>query len=234
MSQQSFQGSLTNFNAMCRSLGQMTGAGFEKAVEYEAAKVMEAAVRLTPAAKLGVVRAKHDNAGFSAQPETLYTPQSASGRKVRAAARRIGGKLLYDLTHRYPDALWAAISERRAAHLKAIIAARGLSKRTWVQLARLFGFEITAAGFVKKAVPAHAPEAAFLGNMRFRRLGSRSTFTLFIENAQPTVNKIGGEFILQRAMNRRVNFFRQNLKRLVFESAAAVAKRYPGVRTTAA
>lgn len=226
---------VTKFNSMCRQLGALTVGQHQPALDYEVSKVMETCVRLTPAASIGKIREFHDNAEFSAQPETLYTPTSAPGIRSRAKARRLKGNLLlYNLTNRYPDQLWAKIVEARGKRLKDSIRARGLSKRTWFAIARALGYEVTAAGFVKKAVPSSpkVSESQYLGGMRVKRIASRGFIAVHIENAQPTINKIGGDRILQRAINSRVRFFARNLALGVFNSAKAVAKKYPGIRVS--
>lgn len=216
----------------CHAMASKLRIPPEQVIEYETAKVMEAAVKFTPVASIAKIREAADSASMTAQPESLYTPRTPAGRAARERAFRTAkkGLLVYWLDHRYPDALWRSIKRARAANLKAALASRGLSKRTWLELARLIGFDIKAPGFVKKAKPS-VGEGKFAANFTLRRAAGQSgRMSLTLTNAQPTIVKLRGGAILQRAITGRVKYFETSLRKGVFDDLVQVARRYPGIR----
>ena len=220
----------SEFSAMCRQLSQISAASQQKILDAEVAKVLEAAVRHTPAAKVSAMRARQEQARYSAQPASLYTPRSPSGRRHRAGVKPTKrGFIRYHLANRYPAELWKKIVTRRKASLARKIRARGLARRSWLMIADALGLKIAVPSYVKGAVATTGKNYAT--NVSVGRRRSVAGVGITIVNSQPTVNlpNVGGAAALQKAINGRVNYFAQNLKRGVFRSAQRIAKAYPGV-----
>lgn len=216
------------WDAMCRDLSRMTAAPFAKVVDYEAARTLEKTMAGIQAAKVELIKRRFANATFSAQPETIYTPRTTAGLLKRAKARRVHGKLLYSLAYKYPDELWAAIQHNRTASLKAKLKARGLAKQAIAQIANQLGLEMRRPGYVDKAKPS---TGRTYRNTTTRRVSTAARYGIAFENRQPTAVKLGGQRILQRAIDGRVKYFERNLAKHVFDNAAQIARRYPGVKT---
>lgn len=224
----------TAFLEMCDDLAGLTITPFQAVVDYEAARVIEKTIQRIPAASVSKIRGAHESAQFTAQPETLYLPETKSGLRARSQARRLkGNKLLYNLGYRFPDKLWAGIESARKRSLQLKLRARGLAKRSMWKIARMLGLQVRAPGFVTKAEPSdgknHDAE-----NLSVVKSTSGSRYGIAFENAQPTVNVPGLNVlgILQSAINGRVKYFQTNVKKKVFDSTAAIAKRYPGVKVS--
>lgn len=208
---------------MCLDLAHKVDALPEDVMREEIGKVLEKTIENTAAADVSKIRQHSENARFTLMPATLYTPRGRRPRKL------IGGKVLYDLTRRYPPQLWAAIQKVRAVDLANRIAARGLAKQSWLRIAEKWGINVTVPGYVRKAVPTskkqYDDESA-----RVTRMPNELTYEL--ENSQPTVNAIGGAKALQSAVDGRTEFFHVNMAHGVFDDMANIAKKYPGIKIT--
>jgi len=219
-----------NMNRAIAAISRFSGVAHEEVIEEEAGKILEAAVRLTPAAKMQKIKAHYASLGNSWVTESpeLYTPVSPSGISHRAKVKVTKtGKIRYDMSHRYPDALWAAITGERKTRLEAALRARGLSKNAWLMLGQAAGITVKAPGYVKQAIPSTGkvhPE-----NATARKTRPSGRYGIFFETIQPTLITIGGHRILQRAINGRVKYFERNLKLGVFKDLKKIAARYPGL-----
>jgi hypothetical protein len=214
---------LRNFNAMCRELSAKAKTPNEQVLIGEVGKVLEAAIRNTDAAQASLIRRRSESAEFSMQPESLYNP--VSGRSNVNITK--SGFIAYYLENRYPNALWNAIAVRREASLQAKLRARGLAKKSWLQIAQQLGITIQAPGYVAGAVASTGREYKNTSTKLARQTGK---LQITILNSQPTVNAIGGARALQRACDGRVKFFLQNVALGTFNDAAKTAKRYPGIK----
>jgi len=200
---------LGNFNRGIHALAGFAGVSVDRAIEYEAGKVLEAAIRYTPAASATKIRSSVENAAFTT----------------------LDGKA-YKLSHRYPDALWQRISRQKKEGLRRKMRARGLSKQSWLKLADEVGLRVAAPAFVSKALPRDGkshPE-----NARASRVRTKGRWAIYFENSQPTVNNpfVGGRRAIARALQGRIRYFEQNLRRGVFSELKQIAARYPGLTVT--
>ena len=195
---------VNNLSQTAQKLSEASGRPMKDVAEYESARIIEACIRGTPAAKIAKIEAR--------QGKRLYGVHNA-GR----------GRKKYKYTNRFPDPVWAKISEDRKKSLLRKIENRGLSKESWLKLAKAAGFDVKAPAYVQKISSNH-PE-----NASFTRTESDSSVKLSFKNSQPTIQKIGGQRILKRAVAGRVKYFQKNLEKGVFESIDKVAKAYPGL-----
>ena len=201
----------SNFNRAIKDIARYSGASLGDVIEHEAGKVLEAAVRYTPAAKIAAIKDKFSKS-------ELWMGDAGNGKK------------LYDLRHRYPDRIWQTIEAKRKASLQKKLRARGLSKQSWYLLAAELGLVIKVPGFVPKALARSGkthPE-----NFTARRLRTRAGAGIYFANRQPTVQTpaVRGRSALQRAINGRAAFFRRNLAAGVFRDVKKIAAKYPGCR----
>jgi hypothetical protein len=141
------------FNAMCRQGARMAAVPYERFVKNEVGKVLEAAAKFTPAVQVNRLRLRYENAQYSAQPRTLYTPKRPTGATLTKR-----GYVKYFLANRYPNTLWSAISARRKARLLKLLGARGLAKKSWWKIANALGIKISVPAYVGRAVASTGQE----------------------------------------------------------------------------
>jgi len=229
----------TAFNRMCRQMADLTCTPFEQIVQYEAAKVLEGAAAKTTSASISKIKSADEKMPFKFCPVDMYLPKvTYEGRggptHIFGSARRVvSGMVNYCLSNRYPDLLWSLIQDNRLRSVKAKIGARGLSKKSWWELGKTFGVQIKIPAYAKKAKPSDGKEHP--GNVHSTKTGAGAQFTLHVVNSQPTVNNpgVGGSRVIQVAITGRAKYFERNVCHKVFESVAAVAKKYPGVKVAA-
>lgn len=212
------------FTQMCRELAQRCDKPPETALREETGKIFTQTIRNTDAADIGKIKRRSEQARFALQPTTLYSPRNPGRRHLKS------GRVAYNLAYHYPNALWRAIQQARAKDLEERIAARGLAKRSWFIIAELLGLAVEAPGYVKAAKPRGGRE--YPQDEKVRVIRESGLMGYEFENSQPTVNAIHGEVALQRAIDGRVQFFLKNVSKDVFDSLAAVAKKYPGMEVT--
>jgi hypothetical protein len=201
----------TNFNRAIQQIAKYSGADLVTVVESEAQAVLTKAAGFTKSASASRIRENHN--------------------RQKATRADVGnGSKLYFLDNRYPNPMWSRLKRARAASLKRKLAARGLAKQSWAQLAYLAGLSITVPAYVLKAVASTG--RTYPENVTASRLRKGRAFGIFFENAQPTANLayVGGPRAVQRAINGRVKFFARNMEKGVFTSLRKIAAAYPGLR----
>jgi len=209
------------FTQMCREMAQRLDKPDDTILREETGRIFNKAIENTDAADVGKIRARSAASKFSLQPTALYTPKQPGRRHLRS------GKVLYNLSYRFPAPLWNAIQAARAKDVKVRIAARGLAKQSWYKIAILLGLGIEAPAYVKKAIASTGKE--YSEDEKATVIRAKGQMGYEFENAQPTVNAIGGERALQQAIDGRVEFFLTNVSKGVFDDLARVAKKYPGI-----
>jgi hypothetical protein len=216
----------SRINSMFREIARKVRVPPEEIMVYEIGKILQMWLSLVPAADVNKLRLSYEEAIFSAQPATLYTPKSGRAR-VKLTKR---GFVTYFLLNRYPDELWNAMSERRKASLLRRIAARGLAKQSVLQIADRLGVSISAPGYVRTALASTGKRYPENTSVQLRRRTGLLQITF--ENSQPTINqeRVGGRAALQKAINGRVDYFLNNVARGVFDDVKNIAIRYPGMR----
>lgn len=188
-------------NGALRELSRLTGKDFRTVVRHETGKILEGAAKRTDMATVASIKENHE-----AQPVTT-----------------IAGKI-YFLNNRYPDAVWAKIQSFRAKRLKEKLAARGLARKVWLQIAQQLGIEIKVAGQVVKAT---TPKGDYPQDASGSEAGSGSAFTIIGTSLRTYAPGIVGA--LAGAMRGRLVYFRRNLKTGVFLKAKEIARKYPGL-----
>lgn len=150
-----------------------------------------------------------------------------TGRDFRDVVRSEMGKILEKAVSNTPVATVSLINETKNPALRARrLAARGLLKKVWLQIAGKLGMAVEGVpAYVDRAQTASGdyPEDAVAAEK-----GQGSKFS--IEGASYRIYdpRIIGAF--SRAMNGRANFFRQNLRKGVFDKAEQIAAKYPGLK----
>jgi len=183
-------------------IAKAAGVTYEQVVKSETQKILEAAARNTIAAQVKLIEANE-----RAQP-----------------VRFMNGKI-YFMNNRYPDALWAQLQAKVKRSIQVSKEARGLSKKSWKQLAERLGFDIDVPGYVAAATTKNGdyPEDA---KARENREGS--DFSITLQNARTYSPSVYDA--IRKAMNGREKFFKENLKTGVFKSIETIAAKYPGLK----
>lgn len=124
----------------------------------------------------------------------------------------------------------ADIKGRINTLLKAALAARGLARNSWYQIAQKLGITLNSvAGGAQVAVARPSSGASYQpGNGR--RIQSPQALYYELTNSYPFSRfKIGGAQILSWAIQGEMGYFRNNFKRGVFSDLQAIAKKYRGI-----
>ena len=210
----------TQFDQMIGELSAVCGSPPDEVLREEVGRVLSQAIKNTDAADVSKIKQHSANAKFTVMPASLYRPKRG---------RSTGGKVVYNLSRRYPPSLWAAIQKARAIDLKRRLAARGLAKQSWYKLGLLLGLAVEAPDYVKKAV---ATTGKIYQDEQAQATKGQASNVITIETNQPTLNAIGGDKALERAMDGRVGYFYKNVSKDVFDSMWTAAKKYPGLYVT--
>jgi hypothetical protein len=184
---------------------------YQQVVDHEVGRVMESAANKTGSANRQKIRE-------SVARKSMFTVR---GKKWGTKNFRSGREW------RLPNDVWAGIEVRRNAMLTRKLAAVGITKRSWVNLAEKMGQPISVAGFVQAA----SVEADTSGNTETRGTASTTAFIRMIKNSHPLLDVPATQGIRAffAAVAGRVNYFHTNVKKAVFTDLADAAAKYKGM-----
>ena len=184
-------------------IAKAAGVTYKEVVRSEAAKILEAASSNTLAAQVQLIE-----------------------KNVKAAPRRkLNGKL-YKMSWKMPDAVWAMAQAQIAASIKRRKASRGLAKKSWKQVADDLGLSIAVPSYVESATTKNGD---YPGDGKATEESKGSDFAIVLRNSRTYSPSVFDA--IQKAMNGREKFFRENLKLGVFKSIETIAAKYPGLYT---
>lgn len=208
-------------NAMFEQLSQLSATTHEKVVKSEVGSILEKTIQNTRAASATKIRKQYER--FVPLGIDAYSP-----KQMRKFGRLIGGRnLLYYMENRYPNALWSRLKDRRAALIRTKLAARGLSKQSWLQVGDALGIKVDAPEYVRNA---RATTGQIYENVKASSKVSSGKIEITFSNGQPTVNAIGGGQALKRAIQGRIKYFENNAEHSVFADVKQIARAYPGLK----
>ena len=185
-----------------RDLSRVTGVSFAEIIRSETKSILEAAAKKTAAAQVKLIESN-----VNAQP-----------------VRTLNGKR-YFMKNRYPDTIWKALQLQIKNSIKRRKDARGLSKKSWVQIAEKLGVEISVPNYVAKAT---SKGGDYPENAQGSEKQEGNAFYIQITNSRtysPTVRDA-----IRAAMRGRTNFFKKNLRLGVFQKTSEIAAKYPGLK----
>lgn len=234
---------------MASELATMGAVPYESVILSETGHVLERTIDLTKGATAAGITAsvnsKFNNFGDgrygtantrNVDPRISIAP--TAGHKWWVSRDANGKRTFYIMNggRRWSKARWAAYQNeelQRQMQLRQFLpkakGARGLAKRSWLQIAQDLGIPLEAiAAYVRGARPSSGKEYTNGSGKEFR---GTDTFFIEIANNYPALadGRLPGHSILQRAINGRLAFFAKNLEKGVFENLAARAQKYPGV-----
>ncbi len=239
--------------AMCHDLAAMSGKSFEHVIVDQTHALLKLALKFTPSAPVGNiirrVQRANENVSFDGgeviawlRKAQCYAFLDVSTFRPRSGGKKptrlINGKSwhLMDSHHR-----WSADRNARFARFQAAavlkrkdiqkaIQARGLAKRTWIQIAEDLGIDMNAPGYIRGA---KASNGRFYKNGTATKLLQAASVFIDIKNDNPgVVDRLNGQALLERAIATRTRAFEIETQKGVFEDVAARAKRYPGIFTS--
>lgn len=192
----------SDFSRAMREMSRVTGFSFAEIIRAETKSILEAAAKKTAAAQVKLIEA------------------NAKDKPVRS----LNGKRYY-MKNRYPDSLWAALQLQIKNSIKRRKDARGLSKKSWVQIAEKLGIAISTPNYVAKAT---AKGGDYPENAQGAEMQQGNAFHIEITNSRtysPSVRDA-----LRAAMRGRTNFFKKNLSLGLFQKTSEIAAKYPGLK----
>lgn len=187
-------------------------------------------------------KANHAEMYFEPSTYPLYADRWPKGTPVPAIVAGKSWHAMNDPNRHWSNARWGRFQQDAARYeaqhqqdvkqrLADTLAARGLAKKTWVQIADALGLDIAAAGYVRGA--------NFKGR-EFRegfatKLVEQGALIVEMMNANPLgVGKLNGRAILEKAFASRESAFEREWEKGVFSDLETRARRYPGVFLEAA
>ncbi len=184
---------------------------------------------------------QNDKAWFVTTDQTLLpaNPKKKTRRTRNYAAAGRDGKVwhLMNGNRRWPDALWQEYQREEAdrkadyeAHLAKELAAgrasRGLTARSWLDIADALGLDLRIDEYVRRAVPSNGKHYVN-GRGRIEQNGDATLYIL--ENFQPILLREGGEEIVERAMAAGAKAFDVAVEKGLFNDTEFLRKRYPAL-----
>lgn len=150
-----------------------------------------------------------------------------TGRDFRDVVRPEMQKILEKAVSNTSAASVTLINQTKNPRLRETrLAARGLLKKVWQQIGGKLGMALEGVpAYVERA---STPHGDYPENAEAREVGTGSKFS--IEGASYRVYDPRIVSAFARAMNGRASFFRNNLRRGVFDKAEEIARKYPGLK----
>lgn len=206
----------SQFSRIVQEIAKRAGVSAEAVLMSEAEAILGKALSGTKAANAGKIDAIHN------------AKKQGKTTKGTPAWIEMDGKK-YNLSHRYPTAVWQKLMAENEKNRREKKARRGLSKQSWLTIARQLGLTIKAAAtYVSEA---RANGRAVTGATAGRKIKSGASVTLEGMNAMQSALSFpaGGRVAIDRAIRGRISFFRNNLKKGVFDSVEGIRRAYGGL-----
>jgi hypothetical protein len=246
----SFTVDTTGYSRMAHELADMGAVPYESVILFSTGRVLNRCIELTKGATVAGIDASV-HAKFNNYGDGKYGTANTRGVDQRISiaptaghkwwvSRNADGKrtfyIMNDSRRRWSDARWAQYQNeelQRQMQLRQFLpkakGARGLAKRSWLQIAEDLGISVEGvAAYVRGARPSTGKTFVNGTGKEFRGTDS---FFVEIANNYPALaaGRLHGETILQKAINGRIQGFETDLRKGVFDNLTARAKKYPGV-----
>jgi len=202
-------------------LSRATDTPMVDVARAEMLSILEAGQKFTPSASVQGIKDRIAMAEWMTLPVSAYAPKRPVRRVIDT---KNGPAVVYRMTNRFPAELWGQMRSFMNIRSHLRLAARGLLKKSWLQVAAHLGLDILVPGYVARA--------AWKGNdypedNRGREERSGSGYSLTGEIGRTYDRRI--KAVLQRAITGRVKYFRKNLEKGVFDSLEAIERAYPNL-----
>ena len=200
----------SDFSRAMREMSKITGFSFAEIIRSETKSILEAAAKKTATAQVKLIETRvKGTVARTLEGKTYLLPGSAHASKG----------------WRVSDPIWKALQLQIKNSIKRRKDARGLSKKSWVQIAEKLGIEISVPNYVAKATTKGGdyPE-----NAQGSEKQEGNAFHIQITNSRTYSPSVVDS--LRAAMRGRTRFFQNNLKRGVFQKTSELAAKYPGLK----
>jgi hypothetical protein len=241
-----YEWDISQFSAFTNELSRMSGTSQQAVVLFEIERILAECVRLTTRENFEKIKRSVEfknrtlRVGDSG-PARIYVTKKGliwfadepgSNYQGIAKGRTSDGKTFHPMSEHfhYSDERWNRYQGFMAQLQAKQIVVRdviGRAGQSWVQCGRALGLDVEAPAYVKNA-------PGFKGKTYLNGTGSKGEttkgFFAEIRNEAPILlGTLPGNQILQRAINGRVSYFEQNMRRGVFADVQERAKRYKGI-----
>lgn len=196
------------FNSMVRELSRLSGADYREVIRAEGSAILSKAASGTKATSTKQINQRH---------KPVY---EGGGREFAQYNQKV-----YFLKNKLPDAAFQAITQRLKAKVKYLKSVRGLARATWFAIGRQVGIAVKVAAFVSKPKPVNLDRFT-----EGKEEKSGAKYTLTFRNDSKMIPHAGMAFALRRAIMGRVNYFKTNLRKGVFNDLKARTSKYKGIR----
>ena len=158
------------------------------------------------------------------------------GSNTRGTRLVRDGNRMPNTLWRTANKLWRDRGREINEGIKTALSSRGLGARSWIQSIEMLGFDPVTLGPQSARVSSsltaltrrgkEPPRMAYIGESK-----GQEDYSLTVVNTSTITNNKGGQGIIDRAIRQRAGAFRNNLRSGVFNNAAEIARRYPGIST---
>jgi hypothetical protein len=250
---------VTGFVRVCSELSRLSGKDFAAVLMPQVAAVLKSCIRGTPTRNRGdIAKRISKQGGFIqfADGTTIATWKKAGHAEMflddstfAQYANRWpknspkpnidGGKswhAMNDPNRHWSPERWAKFQTYEGMRVRlmkeryqAILAARGLAKKTWMQIADALGLDVQAAGYVRNA---RYRGREFVEGFA-TKIVQQSSYIIEMVNSNPLVcGKLDGNAIIARALAAREKAFDYDMTNGVFDDIKRRVQRYPGIFTS--
>jgi hypothetical protein len=165
-----------------------------------------------------------------------FWDEPGPGNENKAKGKRVAGGTFHPMTEffHYGQDRWQRYQDVVAQLTANQIDVRdviGRGAQSWVQIGQAIGVQVNAPGYVRDAIPWKG-----IPHINGRAYSTKTPDGIFVDlvNTAPLLlGTIDGNRILQTAINGRIAYFEQNLRRGVFDQVAQIARAYPSLRIAA-
>lgn len=216
----------TRFDHAMADLARLSGKSVSKVIKSEASAILSKSMQKTGAASSKLITAKYTYRDPGPNPKTIPWVR-LNGRRVtvRSVPKRKGGKA---------NPQWNLLQNELARQKKQAKDRRGLSKATWMRIAKQAGLPAlkNPPAYVRKAY-ALLPAAvrSVVSGKEVRGFRYHILVKNFSRTAMAPKSKKGpgGYHAFKSAFNGRRRYFERNLANGTFEAVDKILKKYPGL-----
>ena len=209
-----------DFSHSMKELSKLTGLSFADVIRSETKSILEEAVKKTKAAqvkliesdvKQTILRKIHGktyliNTSEKFKCPSWWSPQAPKGWRL-------------------PPSVWAAVLSQIKSDIALKKQARGLAKKSWLQIAESLGFWISVPDYVKNAT---TPKGDYPKDATAKESKDLNSFFIELTNSRTYSGSVPDA--LRAAVRGRTKFFEKNMKLGVFKKLSEIAAKYPGLK----
>lgn len=167
--------------------------------------------------------------------DSTYPQYAKRWPKGSPVPKTVGGKTWHNMSqNRFRPELWGSFLSHDAQREKALadaqrekLAAIGLAKQSWWQIAKALGLAADIAPeFVRSA---RSSKGTFNEGFAEKVFGRTAAVITILNDNRVVADKLDGRAILARALRSHETRFRAAVEKGVFDDVRKRARRYPGV-----